>query len=66
VGSRDTLTPPMFARQMVEALPDAELTVLPQAGHQLMQERPEAVAQLIRDLAVRSDGAAGVLAATGS
>lgn len=66
VGSRDILTPPMFARQMVEELPDAELTVLPQAGHQLMQERPDEVAELIRDLAERTDGAAGVLAATGS
>ncbi|HMJ79062.1 MAG TPA: alpha/beta hydrolase, partial [Iamia sp.] len=66
VGSRDVLTPPMFARLMVENLPDAELTVLPQAGHQLMQERPDDVARLIRDLAERTEGAAGVLAPTGS
>ncbi len=66
VGSRDILTPPMFARQMVESLPDAELTILPRAGHQLMQERPDAIAGLVRDLADRTDGAAGVLAVTGS
>jgi pimeloyl-ACP methyl ester carboxylesterase len=66
VGSRDVLTPPLFARQMVENLPDAELHVLPQAGHQLMQERPDDIARLIRDLAERTDGASGVLAATGS
>lgn len=66
VGSRDVLTPPMFARVMVDNLPDAELHVLPQAGHQLMQERPEDVARLIRDLAERTEGAAGVLAPTGS
>lgn len=66
VGSRDVLTPPLFARQMVDNLPDAELTVLPQAGHQLMQERPDDIARLIRDLAERTEGASGVLAATGS
>lgn len=66
VGSRDVLTPPMFARLMVENLPDAELHVLPQAGHQLMQERPDDIARLIRDLAERTEGAAGVLAPTGS
>jgi pimeloyl-ACP methyl ester carboxylesterase len=66
VGSRDILTPPTFARLMVDNLPDAELTVLPQAGHQLMQERPDDVARLIRDLAERTAGSAGVLAPTGS
>ncbi len=66
VGSRDVLTPPRFARQMVEALPDAELTVLPRAGHQLMQERPHEVARLIRDLAARADDAAENLAPTGT
>ncbi|QYG94776.1 alpha/beta fold hydrolase [Iamia sp. SCSIO 61187] len=66
VGSRDILTPPTFARQMVDHLPDAELTVLPQAGHQLMQERPDDVARLIRDLAERTEGAGGALAPTGS
>ena len=65
VGSRDVLTPPTFARLMVENLPDAELHVLPQAGHQLMQERPDDVARLIRDLAERTE-AGGVLAPTGS
>lgn len=54
VGTRDLLTPAPFARVMAERLPDAELTVLPQAGHQLMQERPDEVAALIRDLARRT------------
>lgn len=55
VGRRDLLTPVPFARIMAEGLPGAELTVLPDAGHQLMQERPEVVDQLVRDLAKRSE-----------
>lgn len=54
VGRRDLLTPPPFARAMAERLPDAELTVLPEAGHQLMQERPGELAGLIRALAART------------
>ncbi|WCO66627.1 alpha/beta hydrolase [Iamia majanohamensis] len=54
VGRRDVLTPVPFARAMAEGLPDAELTVLPGAGHQLMQERPDELAGLIRDLAART------------
>jgi pimeloyl-ACP methyl ester carboxylesterase len=54
VGARDILTPVHLARRMAEALPDAELTVLPRAGHQLMQERPDEVDALIRALAART------------
>jgi pimeloyl-ACP methyl ester carboxylesterase len=54
VGSRDLLTPVPFARVMAERLPDAELTILPAAGHQLMQERPDELAGLVRDLADRT------------
>lgn len=56
VGRRDLLTPVPFARILAEELPRAELTVLPEAGHQLMQERPHEVAALIRDLAERTEG----------
>lgn len=54
VGRRDVLTPVPFARAMAEGLPDADLTILPGAGHQLMQERPDELAGLIRDLASRT------------
>lgn len=54
VGQRDLLTPVPFARIMADRLPDAELTVLPEAGHQLMQERPDELARLIRGLAART------------
>ncbi len=59
VGSRDLLTPPAVARRVVEHLRDAELHVIPGAGHQLMQERPREVAAYITDLADRLDAEAG-------
>jgi pimeloyl-ACP methyl ester carboxylesterase len=49
VGSRDVLTPVYAARRIARFLPGARLEVLPGAGHQLMQERPYEVAQLLDD-----------------
>lgn len=47
VGEQDGLTPPDAARAMADALPDAELTVLPAAGHLTPLEAPAAVAEAI-------------------
>ncbi|HYI61368.1 MAG TPA: hypothetical protein VEW93_06140 [Acidimicrobiales bacterium] len=49
-----------------ERRPDAELTVLPGAGHQLMQGRPEALARLIRALAARTAPRPAAVAGRGS
>ncbi len=54
VGSRDLLTPVASSRAIADLLPDAELHVLPGAGHQLMQERPAELGALLRDLAART------------
>ncbi len=43
VGDRDRLTPPACARSIAAALPGAELTVFPGAGHMLPLERPTEV-----------------------
>ncbi|MEV0003034.1 alpha/beta hydrolase [Micromonospora sp. NPDC050980] len=43
VGDRDRLTPPPCAESIAAALPTAELTVCPGAGHMLMMERPDVV-----------------------
>ncbi|MBV9952634.1 MAG: alpha/beta hydrolase [Acidimicrobiia bacterium] len=65
VGSRDVLTPVRSARAIAELLPEAELRVLPEAGHQLMQERPDEVAAELRALERRVlDEQAGVPAAS--
>ena len=54
VGTRDVLTPPPNARLIAKVLPGCELHELKGAGHQLMQERPVELAQLIDQLAERT------------
>lgn len=54
VGTRDGLTPPPNARLIAELLPGCELHELKSAGHQIMQERPAELAQLIDQLAARA------------
>jgi len=71
VGTRDLLTPVPSARHLAHLLPDSELVVLPRAGHQLMQERPDELAELIDAFVARLDGteptvAAAVAASEGS
>lgn len=57
VGTRDLLTPVPSARHLAHLLPDAELVVLPRAGHQLMQERPYELAALLDAFVERIEGA---------
>lgn len=47
VGTRDTLTPPARARQMVEAIPQARLVTLKGRGHMLPLEAADEVAAAI-------------------
>ncbi|MCU1370868.1 MAG: putative hydrolase or acyltransferase of alpha/beta superfamily [Ilumatobacteraceae bacterium] len=53
VGTRDLLTPVPSASHLAHLLPDAELVVLPKAGHQLMQERPDELAELLDGFVAR-------------
>jgi pimeloyl-ACP methyl ester carboxylesterase len=49
VGADDQITPPDLAREMADAMPDAELVVVPGAGHLSPLENPDAVtAALVR------------------
>jgi non-heme chloroperoxidase len=54
-GSRDRLTPVAASKRIVAHLADGELHVIPGAGHQLLQERPRELAELITGLADRLD-----------
>ncbi|MFC4072540.1 alpha/beta fold hydrolase [Actinoplanes subglobosus] len=54
VGSRDRLTPPACAESIAAALPGAELTVVPGAGHMLPLERPEEVSAALITLVRRA------------
>eukprot|EP00884_Botryococcus_braunii_P009759 jgi/Botrbrau1/18785/Bobra.0386s0101.1 len=53
-GEDDRLTPVQMASDVVASLPNAELVVIPHAGHQVMQEKPEEVNQLILKLIEQS------------
>ncbi|HEX2578445.1 MAG TPA: alpha/beta hydrolase [Aquihabitans sp.] len=58
VGTRDLLTPVPSGRHLAHLLPDADFVVLPRAGHQLMQERPAELAELLDAFAARISGEA--------
>ncbi|WP_394787938.1 alpha/beta fold hydrolase [Rhodoferax sp.] len=42
-GESDLLTPPAYAREIAALVPGAELQLLPECGHMLTMEQPEAV-----------------------
>jgi pimeloyl-ACP methyl ester carboxylesterase len=47
-GAEDRMTSPEQNRALAEGLPEAELFLVPEAGHMVMLERPEAVAERIQ------------------
>ncbi len=49
-GARDTLCPPAFHRAIADAVPGAALTLLPDAGHLLPWQEPQAVTAALREL----------------
>jgi pimeloyl-ACP methyl ester carboxylesterase len=53
-GDKDRLTPVHNSHVMADALPDAELVVVPGAGHMVMLERPAVVNGALRRLAARA------------
>nr|WP_250036312.1 alpha/beta hydrolase [Actinoplanes maris] len=53
VGRRDRLTPPACAESIAQALPYADLNVLPGAGHMLPLERPHEVSAALTAIVER-------------
>lgn len=53
VGQEDGITPPDAARTMADAIPDAELITVPDAGHLTPMERPEAFNQSLHTFLTR-------------
>ncbi len=49
-GTADLLTPVKHSRRLADAIPDAKLEILDDAGHMLMFEEHEAVTQAIEDV----------------
>ncbi|MGH2487178.1 MAG: alpha/beta fold hydrolase [Ktedonobacterales bacterium] len=48
VGAEDRLTPPKYARFLCQRLTNATLVTIPDAGHYVMEEAPDALADAIR------------------
>jgi pimeloyl-ACP methyl ester carboxylesterase len=51
LGERDLMTPTKGGLELAAAIPNARVTVLKEAGHMLMSERPDEVLHAIRDFA---------------
>lgn len=64
-GTHDRLTPPVHARRLAEALPDATLVEIPDAGHQAPLERPDHFTPVVRAHTAGGDARPG-REATGS
>jgi len=47
VGQQDQMTPPKYAQYLADHLPSAQLRVIPDAGHYVLREQPDAVAVVI-------------------
>lgn len=48
-GAQDQLTPPERSREIADAIPGAQLQLLPECGHMLTWEQPQAVTRLLVD-----------------
>ena len=59
VGSHDHLTPLRLANRVAELLPQAQLQAVDGSGHQVMQEAPRRLAELIDRFAVDTRRGAG-------
>lgn len=53
VGAEDRLTPAKYAQFLADKLPDAELTVVEEAGHMVMLEQPAVVTRAVQRLIAR-------------
>lgn len=48
-GEEDQLTPPRYSQYLQEQITDAQLTIIPNAGHMVMLEQPEEVSRAIAE-----------------
>ena len=57
-GADDQMTPVRFSDFLTEGLPNAHLEIVPNAGHMVMLEQPEIVAELVKGFLddIHSDG----------
>ena len=55
-GERDAWLDPAFARRLQELLPNSGLTLIPEAGHFVMEDAPEEVARELSDFFAADSG----------
>jgi pimeloyl-ACP methyl ester carboxylesterase len=48
LGARDIMAPPKNAQALIAALPERSVVMLPDCGHALMAEQPDAVLDALR------------------
>ena len=53
-GEDDRVVPPRIGRELAALIAGAELTLLPNTGHNPQNERPEATTRVILDVLARS------------
>jgi pimeloyl-ACP methyl ester carboxylesterase len=53
-GVKDLVTPSEHSEAIADLLPDAELVLVPDAGHLVMLEHPEVVTDRLADLLTRA------------
>ncbi|MFI6419911.1 alpha/beta fold hydrolase [Streptomyces sp. NPDC050842] len=58
-GDNDLVTPSSHTEAIADLLPDAELVIVPDGGHLVMLEHPEAVTDRLADLLVRAGAVPG-------
>lgn len=58
-GDSDLMTPPSHSEDIVEAVPAAELVLVPDGGHLVMLEHPETVNEALRFFVARARRSAG-------
>ncbi len=64
-GEADKITPPSQSRALAAALPLAELTIVPGAGHNVILEQPELTNIALRELLQRADVRASAIRSSG-
>ncbi|MFD8640149.1 alpha/beta fold hydrolase [Streptomyces zaomyceticus] len=62
-GDHDLVTPSSHTEAIADVLPDAELVIVPDGGHLVMLEHPEAVTDRLADLLVRAGAVPGTVPA---
>jgi pimeloyl-ACP methyl ester carboxylesterase len=48
IGSRDLMAPPRSAKALIDTLAGVEVATLPDTGHAMMAEQPDAVLDALR------------------